>query len=95
MIDIGTLGGSYAQALAINDAGYVTGTSQVNGYVRNEATHAFIYQPLSEKSGCREPMRDLGTLGGDSSYGKAINANNHVVGYSTIYNMSGVSMPSS
>ena len=29
-------------------------------------------------------MRDLGTLGGAFSYGMAINANNHVVGYSTI-----------
>jgi probable HAF family extracellular repeat protein len=29
-------------------------------------------------------MRDLGTLGGSFSYGMAINARNHVVGYSTI-----------
>jgi probable HAF family extracellular repeat protein len=29
-------------------------------------------------------MRDLGTLGGNNSYGMAINANNHVVGYSAI-----------
>ena len=28
-------------------------------------------------------MRDLGTLGGSFSYGMAINANNHVVGYSS------------
>ena len=31
MIDIGTLGGAYAQAYAINDAGYVTGASQTQG----------------------------------------------------------------
>ena len=35
-------------------------------------------------------MRDLGTLGGPFSYGMAINANNHVVGYSAI-NKSGQS----
>ena len=29
-------------------------------------------------------MRDLGTLGGNFSYGMGINAHNHVVGYSTI-----------
>ena len=29
-------------------------------------------------------MRDLGTLGGSFSYGMAINAKNHVVGYSTV-----------
>ena len=31
MIDIGTLGGGYAQAYAINDAGYITGASQTQG----------------------------------------------------------------
>ena len=29
-------------------------------------------------------MRDLGTLGGSFSYGMALNANKHVVGYSTV-----------
>lgn len=90
MIDIGTLGGSYAQAFAINDAGYVTGTSQINAWTKDEASHAFIYQPLSDKEKMWEPMQDLGTLGGAFSYGTAINANNHVVGYSTLYNLSGV-----
>jgi len=32
-------------------------------------------------------MRDLGTLGGSFSYGMSINANNHVVGYSTVNNV--------
>ena len=35
MIDIGTLGGAYAQANAINDAGYVTGASQTAGHGSN------------------------------------------------------------
>jgi probable HAF family extracellular repeat protein len=43
-------------------------------------THAFIYQT----SATGGQMRDLGALGGDSSYGMAINGNNHVAGYSTI-----------
>ena len=84
MIDIGTLGGPFAQALAINDPGFVTGTSQTNEWVRSGATHAFTYQPLSITERNTKKMRDLGTLGGDSSYGMAINASNHVVGYSTI-----------
>jgi probable HAF family extracellular repeat protein len=85
MIDIGTLGGPYAQAYAINDAGLVTGTSDIDG--KNGATHAFICQPLSQTERFTEPMRDLGTLGGTSSYGTAINASNHVVGYSTLNNL--------
>ena len=83
MIDIGTLGGAHAQANAINDAGYITGTAQIPFKV-GMPTHAFIYQPLSMTERFTEPMRDLGVLGGFSSYGMAINANNHVAGYSTI-----------
>lgn len=89
MIDIGTLGGRYAQAFAINDAGYVTGTSEV-GPTKEAVSHAFIYQPFSDREKMWEPMRDLGTLGGAFSYGKAINANNHVAGYSTLYKLNGV-----
>ncbi len=44
MIDIGTLGGAYAQAYAINDAGYITGASQTQGMGPILTTHAFIYQ---------------------------------------------------
>jgi probable HAF family extracellular repeat protein len=77
MKDIGTLGGSYAQANAINEAGFITGTSQTAAMF--VTTHAFIYQ----KSATGGQMRDLGVLGGLSSYGMAINAYNHVAGYST------------
>ena len=79
MRDIGTLGGSYAQAYAINDAGFITGTAQTWATVVK--THAFIYRPIAPN---RERMRDLGVLGGLSSYGMAINTYNHVAGYSTI-----------
>jgi probable HAF family extracellular repeat protein len=79
MRDIGTLvGGSYAQANAINEAGFITGTSQTGAMF--VTTHAFIYQA----SATGGQMRDLGVLGGLSSYGMAINGNNHVAGYSTI-----------
>ena len=41
MIDLGTLGGAYAQAFAINDSGFITGNSQLrsNG-IETEAVHA-------------------------------------------------------
>ena len=82
MVDIGTLGGQYAQANAINDGGYITGAAQTQGMGPMLATHAFIYRALSP--GTTERMRDLGVLGGLTSYGMAINNYNHVVGYSTI-----------
>jgi probable HAF family extracellular repeat protein len=83
IFDIGTLGGAYAQAWAVNDVGFVTGTAQTaDGFIG--ATHAFLYQipPMGKRN--VKPMLDLQTLGGASSYGLAINAYNHVVGYSEI-----------
>ena len=82
MRDIGTLGGSYAQANAINEAGFVTGTAQTGAMF--VTTHAFIYQVPATSGPASGQMRDLGVLGGLSSYGTAINAFNHVAGYSTI-----------
>ena len=81
MIDIGTLGGKYAQAYAINDTGFITGTAQTSSTATAETTHAFIYCPQCAGAAT---MRDLGVLGGFSSYGMAINNTSHVVGYSTI-----------
>ena len=81
MTDIGTLGGAYAQAYAVNDIGFITGTSQTQGSGPMLATHAFIFGAVPANLA---PMRDLGVLGGDSSCGMAINNNNHVVGYSTL-----------
>jgi probable HAF family extracellular repeat protein len=83
MLDLGTLGGTYAMAFGINDSGFVTGTSQIaDGKLG--ATHAFIYQPFSFTERFTQAMRDLGTLGGSYSYGTFINATNHVVGHSTL-----------
>ena len=79
MIDLGTLGGAYAQAFAINDSGFITGNSQLRG-TDSQAIHAFL-SPSPLGAGAIG-MRDLGTLGGPFSYGMAINAKNHVVGYS-------------
>jgi probable HAF family extracellular repeat protein len=86
MFDLGTLGGTYAQAVAINDAGFVTGNAQlpVSSVGGVEVSHAFIYQAFSITERNTKPMADLGTLGGDDSYGTFINAKNHVVGYSTV-----------
>jgi probable HAF family extracellular repeat protein len=81
MFDIGTLGGPYAQATAINDAGYATGNAGIGEAIGSR--HAFLYQ-VWPGMGPAKPMRDLGTLGGISSYGTAINMSNHVVGYSLL-----------
>ena len=78
MFDIGTLGGAYAQAFAINDAGFVTGNSQIKSTVG--AVHAFIYDSSGFHIGPFWGMRDLGTLGGSYSYGTFINGKNTVVG---------------
>jgi probable HAF family extracellular repeat protein len=88
MVDIGTLGGAYAQALAINEAGFITGHSEVraiqSGTGKGSGTHAFLYQSLAKTEQVTRPMLDLGTLGGIASYGTSINGKNHVVGYSTL-----------
>lgn len=83
MLDLGTLGGPYAQAMGINENNFITGTSQIKSRSIG-ATHAFVVQAPSPGRGFAVPMQDLGTLGGPSSYGIAINAANHVVGYSTL-----------
>jgi probable HAF family extracellular repeat protein len=86
MTDIGTLGGAYAQANAINDNGVITGASQTQGMGPMVTTHAFLYRMPSPPYQRYNRMVDLGVLGGVSSYGMAINSYNHVVGYSTITN---------
>jgi probable HAF family extracellular repeat protein len=69
--DLGTLGGSRAYALAINNVGQVVG-----GSTRADGkTHGFIYTG--------GVMKDIGTLGGDFSEAYGINDRGHVVGAST------------
>src|SRR5579864_480337 len=76
--DLGTLGGSFAFAIGINDSGEVVGYSAFAnpppGY--GYSSHAFLYS--------NGTMTDLGTLGGASSYAEGINGSGEVVGSSYI-----------
>ncbi|HEV8273109.1 MAG TPA: hypothetical protein VGQ04_17470 [Chitinophagaceae bacterium] len=73
-IDLGTLGGSKASAVGINEDGDIVGVAD------NTAgqSHAFLY-----KDGV---MKDLGTLGGTASNANAINNNGEIVGRSLLAN---------
>lgn len=71
-VNIGTLGGVRASALALNNAGQVAGYADLT----NGLEHAFRY--------ANGVMTDLGTLGGNYSYAIGINNSNVVVGGSFI-----------
>lgn len=70
--DLGTLGGNYSGAAAINNLGQVAGTS----------TNASNQTLATLFSGTGTGNINLGTLGGDTSYATAINDNGTIVGYS-------------
>jgi probable HAF family extracellular repeat protein len=73
--DLGTLGGTFSTAVAINDSGWVVGVSDVNMFT----SHAFLHFG----SGTLNPATDdLGTLGGNASGANDINNNGQVVGSS-------------
>lgn len=70
-IDLGTLGGRSSRATAINAAGQIVGTSDLD----ERDTHAFLWD--------KGAMTDLGTLGGGTySVAEDINASGQVVGTS-------------
>jgi probable HAF family extracellular repeat protein len=71
LIDLGTLGGESSEAMALNDDGDATGTSDLPG---NSAIHAFWW------SGGK--LHDLGDLGGGWSRGVAINNHAQIAGSS-------------
>jgi probable HAF family extracellular repeat protein len=68
MRDIGTLGGTQSQGVAINASGQVTGDSLTAG---DQALHAFMYDGT---------MHDIGTLSGGYSNGWAINNSGQITG---------------
>jgi probable HAF family extracellular repeat protein len=68
--DLGTLGGRFSHATAINARGQIVGKADLS----RVATHAFLYEANT--------MRDLGTLGGLNSQATAINSAGVVVGTS-------------
>jgi probable HAF family extracellular repeat protein len=71
MRDIGSLGGTQSQGVAINTSGQVTGDSFTAG---DQALHAFLYDGT---------MHDLGAVGDRSSNGIGINDLGRVVGVAT------------
>ena len=58
MADLGTLGGTKASAIAINDSGQIAGSSYILGDL---TSHAFRYTGIPGNGGA---MADLGTLVG-------------------------------
>ena len=87
MKDLGTLGGSDAMALFINDRGQVVGQSYTRDSVPPESLacgdqpltlHAFIWQ--------RGSMQDLGTLGGSCANVYGLNIRGQVAGQATTEN---------
>lgn len=68
--DLGTLGGKYSGAYAINDRGRIAGYA----YTADGVAHAVLWE--------NGKIRDLGTLGGKSSSASAINERGEIAGWS-------------
>lgn len=71
LVELGLTPGGYSDTKAINSKGQVVGSSQVP----EGGWRAYIHDPV-------HGTRELGTLGGRSSFGMDINESGHVVGFS-------------
>jgi probable HAF family extracellular repeat protein len=69
--DLGSLGGTFSEANAINNGGGIAGVSSL---ADENVLHGYLY--------VNGKMTDLGTLGGNYSWATGINDNGLVVGYS-------------
>lgn len=70
LIELGSLGGKFSDAKAINDDGLIIGSAR-----KEDSTwRAFLF----DRDG---GMKVLATLGGPSSYGMALNQHGHAVGF--------------
>jgi probable HAF family extracellular repeat protein len=69
LVDLGTLGGTGSEAVAVGDHGQVAG----NAALPDSSNRAFIWTH-------RGGMQDLGTSGGVESLARAMSGNGHLVG---------------
>jgi probable HAF family extracellular repeat protein len=80
MLDLGTLGGTFGVAFALNNRGQVVGYSYLAG--DNTGVHAFLWD---QQGG----MQDLGTLGGATGAALSINDAGDIVGGDSLADGSG------